>query len=47
VLVELLRAEADMLGPPAALARYAAYREALRDELGVDPSPALQELHAR
>jgi predicted ATPase/DNA-binding SARP family transcriptional activator len=44
VLAELLRGEAATLGPSAALARYEAYRRSLRDELGTDPGPALQEL---
>jgi predicted ATPase len=42
VLVELLRCEAATVGPPAALARFEAYRRSLRDELGTDPGPALQ-----
>jgi predicted ATPase/DNA-binding SARP family transcriptional activator len=42
VLLELLRCEAATEGPSAALARYEAYRRALRDELGTDPGPALQ-----
>jgi predicted ATPase/DNA-binding SARP family transcriptional activator len=42
LLVELLRCEAATAGPAAALARYEAYRRALRDELGADPGPALQ-----
>ena len=37
VLVELLRCEAATAGPATALARYDAYRRALRDELGSDP----------
>jgi predicted ATPase/DNA-binding SARP family transcriptional activator len=41
VLLELLRGQA----PAAALARYEAYRRALRDELGIDPGPALRALH--
>jgi DNA-binding SARP family transcriptional activator len=45
VLAELLRCEAATAGPAAALARYAAYRQRLRDELGSDPGPALQCLH--
>jgi tetratricopeptide (TPR) repeat protein len=45
VLLELLRCEAATLGPAAALARYEAYRAALRDELGADPGAALQALH--
>jgi predicted ATPase/DNA-binding SARP family transcriptional activator len=46
VLAELLRCEAVTAGPAAALARYAAYRQRLRDELGTDPGPALQGLHS-
>jgi predicted ATPase/DNA-binding SARP family transcriptional activator len=42
VLAELLRCEAVTAGPAAALARYADYRQRLRDELGSDPGPALQ-----
>ena len=42
VLLELLRCEAETLGPSVALARYDAYRRALRDELGSDPGAALQ-----
>jgi predicted ATPase/DNA-binding SARP family transcriptional activator len=42
VLAELLRCEAVTAGPAAALARYADYRQRLRDELGTDPGPALQ-----
>jgi predicted ATPase/DNA-binding SARP family transcriptional activator/tetratricopeptide (TPR) repeat protein len=45
VLVELLRCEAAAVGPATALARYDAYRRALRDELGSDPGPALRTLH--
>jgi predicted ATPase/DNA-binding SARP family transcriptional activator len=45
VLAELLRCEAATAGPAAALARYADYRQRLRDELGSDPGPALQGLH--
>ncbi|MGO8896529.1 MAG: BTAD domain-containing putative transcriptional regulator [Streptosporangiaceae bacterium] len=45
VLAELLRCEAATAGPVAALARYAAYRQRLRDELGSDPGPALQGVH--
>jgi predicted ATPase/tetratricopeptide (TPR) repeat protein len=41
-LAELLRCEAATVGPSAALARFEAYRRALRDELGTDPGPALQ-----
>jgi predicted ATPase/DNA-binding SARP family transcriptional activator len=45
VLAELLRCEAATAGPAAALARYAEYRQTLRDELGSDPGPALQSVH--
>ncbi|RZT84822.1 putative ATPase [Pseudonocardia sediminis] len=45
VLLALLRTEAAVTGPAAALARYDAHRRALRDELGADPGPALQDLH--
>jgi len=45
VLAELLRCEAATAGPAAALARYAGYRQRLRDELGSDPGPALQGVH--
>jgi hypothetical protein len=44
VLVELLRSQAATQGPSAALARYEAYRRSLRDELGTDPGPALQDV---
>jgi predicted ATPase/DNA-binding SARP family transcriptional activator len=45
VLAELLRCEAATAGPAAALARYAGYRQRLRDELGSDPGTALQGVH--
>lgn len=45
VLLELLRCEAATVGVPVALARYEAYRRALREELGSDPGPALQAVH--
>jgi predicted ATPase/DNA-binding SARP family transcriptional activator len=45
VLAELLRCEAATARPAAALARYADYRQRLRDELGSDPGPALQGVH--
>ncbi len=45
VLAELLRCEAVTAGPAAALARYAGYRQRLRDELGSDPGPALRGVH--
>ncbi|MFC6015907.1 ATP-binding protein [Plantactinospora solaniradicis] len=47
VLVELLRCEAATVGPATALARYDAYRRALRDELGADPGVALRAEHRR
>ncbi|MGI5238928.1 ATP-binding protein [Dactylosporangium sp. CA-139066] len=47
VLLELLRCEAANAGPSAALQRYERYRRALRDELGTDPGPAVQELQRR
>lgn len=45
VLVELLRCEAATVGPSTALARYDAYRQALREELGSDPGTALRGVH--
>jgi predicted ATPase len=45
VLLELLRGEAATVGPPAALARYEAYRRSLRAELGTGPGAALQAEH--
>ncbi|WP_158884865.1 ATP-binding protein [Amycolatopsis anabasis] len=45
VLAELLRCEAVTEGPAAALARYDAYRRALREELGTGPGPALRGVH--
>jgi predicted ATPase len=47
VLIELLRCEAATVGPATALARYDAYRRALRDELGADPGAALRAEHRR
>jgi predicted ATPase/DNA-binding SARP family transcriptional activator len=46
VLAELLRCEAAVLGPAAALEHYETYRQELRDELGADPGDALREVHA-
>jgi predicted ATPase/DNA-binding SARP family transcriptional activator len=46
ILAELLRCEAATAGTAAALARYAGYRQRLRDELGSDPGPALRDVHA-
>ncbi len=45
VLAELLRCVAATAGPGAALARYDDYRQRLRDELGGDPGPALQDVY--
>ncbi|MGW2690553.1 ATP-binding protein [Streptomyces sp. NPDC001296] len=45
VLAELLRCEAAVSGPAAALTRYDTYRRALRDDLGSDPGPALRAVH--
>jgi predicted ATPase/DNA-binding SARP family transcriptional activator len=45
LLLELLRCESATAGPSAALARYEAYRRALRDDLGSDPGAALQRMH--
>ncbi|CAM3739431.1 BTAD domain-containing putative transcriptional regulator [Kibdelosporangium persicum] len=45
VLVELLRCEAATAGPSVAITRYDAYRRSLRDELGTDPGPALQQMY--
>jgi predicted ATPase/DNA-binding SARP family transcriptional activator len=45
VLAELLRCEAATAGPAVALARYADYRQRLREELGSDPGTALRGLH--
>ncbi|HJP80049.1 MAG TPA: BTAD domain-containing putative transcriptional regulator [Pseudonocardiaceae bacterium] len=46
VLAELLRCEAAIMGPATALARYDAYRQTLRDDLGSDPGQALRAVHA-
>lgn len=46
LLLELLRSEAAVRGPAAALARYEDHRRALADELGTDPGPALRAQHA-
>jgi predicted ATPase/DNA-binding SARP family transcriptional activator len=45
LLLELIRAEAAVRSPAAAMARYDAYRRALRDELGADPGPALRQAY--
>jgi predicted ATPase/DNA-binding SARP family transcriptional activator len=46
LLAALLRSEAAVRGAPAALERYERHRESVRDALGVDPGPGLQQLHA-
>lgn len=45
VLAALLRSEAAVRGPSAALERYDAHRTRLADRLGTDPGPELQRLH--
>jgi predicted ATPase/DNA-binding SARP family transcriptional activator len=45
VLAELLRCEAATAGAPTALARYEAYRRAVRGELGSEPGPVLRGVH--
>ncbi|MEO9325074.1 BTAD domain-containing putative transcriptional regulator [Nocardioides sp. C4-1] len=45
-LAALLRSEAAAHGAPAALARYEQHRARVRDQLGVDPGPVLQAVHA-
>ncbi|MFH0517697.1 ATP-binding protein [Streptomyces sp. M41] len=44
-VLELMRCQAATAGAAAALATYDSYRRRLRDELGTDPGPVLQELH--
>ncbi|GGX23612.1 ATP-binding protein [Streptomyces chartreusis] len=44
-LLELMRCQAVTAGAAAALTSYDDHRRRLRDELGTDPGPALQELH--
>ncbi|WP_328432227.1 ATP-binding protein [Streptomyces sp. NBC_00453] len=45
LLLELMRCQAATAGPAAALTTYDTHRRRLRDALGTDPGPALQELH--
>lgn len=45
LLLELMRCQSATAGPAAALATYDSHRRRLREELGTDPGPALQELH--
>jgi predicted ATPase/DNA-binding SARP family transcriptional activator len=45
ILLELVKAEATVRSPAAAMARYDAYRRTLRDELGADPGPALRQAY--
>ncbi|MFC7505085.1 ATP-binding protein, partial [Nocardioides sp. GCM10030258] len=42
---DLLRAEAAVRGPAAALHRFEQHRRAVRDRLGADPGPDLQRVH--
>ncbi len=46
LLAEVLRAEAEVRGLPAALARFAAYDARVRDEVGAEPGESLRRLHA-
>ena len=45
-LADVLRAEANVRGVPAALARYASYVEHTRDSLGAEPGEDLRRMHA-
>jgi predicted ATPase/DNA-binding SARP family transcriptional activator len=45
LLADLLRAEAAVRGPAAALDRFERYRKSLRDRLGADPGEPLQHAH--
>ncbi|WP_134741712.1 BTAD domain-containing putative transcriptional regulator [Nocardioides sp. 503] len=45
-MAALLRSELAVHGAPAALLRYGAHRSRLAEELGVDPGPLLQAVHA-
>jgi predicted ATPase/DNA-binding SARP family transcriptional activator len=46
LLDDLLRSEAAVRGPAAALRRYEAFRHRLADRLGTDPGPALRRRHS-
>jgi len=45
LLADLLRSEAAVRGPAAALKRFERYRRELRDRLGADPGEPLQRTH--
>jgi predicted ATPase/DNA-binding SARP family transcriptional activator len=45
LLADLLRSEAAVSGPPAALERFERYRRDLRERLGADPGELLQRTH--
>jgi predicted ATPase/DNA-binding SARP family transcriptional activator len=45
LLADVLRSEAAVRGPAAALDRYERYRRGLRDRLGTDPGKAAQRAH--
>ncbi len=45
LLADLLRTEAAVRGPAAALERYERYRSDLRDRLGTDPGEPLRRVH--
>ncbi len=45
LLADLLRSEAAVRGPAAALERYERYRRGLRDEVGADPGEQLRRAH--
>src|SRR5262249_59388622 len=44
-VAELLRSEAALRGPAAALERFERYRRGLRETLGTDPGELLQRAH--
>ncbi|MBO0836311.1 MAG: winged helix-turn-helix domain-containing protein, partial [Actinobacteria bacterium] len=45
LLADLLRSEASVRGPTAALERFESYRRGLRDRLGTDPGQSLRLVH--